>query len=185
VLAKLAEVVGAPLDAVDLLEIGADRLVVEEAHRQGVGEPGQGVEQALVVQVLEVVREGLDQELGQSLPALVERSQGRGEEGLGHERVLARLVGDDGAAHLRRGEVVREVGAEEGSGAHPHVDEQIVEIEALQRFIERAEGADLVNGAFRRSRGEGQSDPGRAARAAGSCVAALHRCPPSGSNDDF
>jgi hypothetical protein len=97
----------------------------------------------------------------------------RGEEGLGPERMLARLGGDDGAAHLRRRQVVREVGAEEGPGAHPDVDVQVVEVQSVQGLIDRPQGADLIDRSLGRSRGERQADLFPAATGARRTVAAF------------
>ena len=76
--------------------------------------------------------------------------------------MLARLVRDDRPAHLGGGEVVGEVGADDGAGTHPDIDEQMVEIETVDRFVEGPESADLIDRSLRSPRREGQSDPGGA-----------------------
>jgi len=71
-------------------------------------------------------------------------------------------VRDDRPAHLGGGEVVGEVGADEGAGAHAHIDIEIIEIETVERLIEGPESADLVDRPLRASPRESQSDPGGA-----------------------
>jgi hypothetical protein len=178
-LAELAEVVRPPLDVEDLLYVLADRLVVEDPYRQGLAEAGQRFEQGEVPAVGDPLPDRLPEQPRHGAAAALDLADGRGEEGLGHERMLPRLVRDDRPAHLGGGEVVGEVGADDRARAHPDVDEQVVEIETVDRFVESPEGADLVDRPLRSPRRERQSDPGGAVLAVRVTFGLLHQTHPS------
>ena len=52
---------------------------------------------------------------------------------------------DEHPAHLARRDAVREPGGDEAARAHPDVDVEAVEVDAVERFGERGERADLVD----------------------------------------
>ena len=62
------------------------------------------------------------------------------------------------AAHLGGGDAVGEQRRDERAGAHPHVDVQVGEIDALEDLLERPEGADLVHRPRGPAAGEGEPD---------------------------
>ena len=54
---------------------------------------------------------------------------------------------------------IDQAGVDEGAGAHPDVDVEVVEIDAVERLVEGAQGADLVDGAPGGAAGQSQAHP--------------------------
>ena len=182
---EVAEVVGPSVDPVDLLEVVQHGFVVEQPDGQGPGHSQQRDDEAAVRRVAEVAPYGLQQQGGRRQPSPQHLPDGRREEVRGDERVFARLVLDDGAHVLRGGDAVGEIRADEGARAHPDVDAEVVEVEAVQGLVERPQHADLVDGAFWPAPGEREADAVRPVRRCRSQHAfptgdhdAAGRCPP-------
>ena len=72
--------------------------------------------------------------------------------------MLARLVADDRARHLGRRDAVGEARTDERAGRDADRDRDVVEVEPVERVVERAQDADLVDGAFGAAAGEGEAD---------------------------
>ena len=90
---ELAEVVGPALDAVDLLQVVADRLVVEEPHRQRARQPQSAIRASVMSHgPAQAVAERLGEQRRRHQRAPQQLADRGREEGLGDERVLARLL---------------------------------------------------------------------------------------------
>ena len=63
-------------------------------------------------------------------------------------------------AQLGGGHLVGQVRSHKGAGVHAYVDIHIVEVEAVQRFIQGSQGTDLINTAQRPAPAKGEADPG-------------------------
>jgi len=156
---QLPEVVGAAGNGEDLLQVAANGLVVEDAHRQRLGQAGQRLAQRKVARPLRRAPDRLGQQPGHLERPLRQLPIGGGEERLRHERVLPRLVLDDGAHELGGRQPVGQAGGDERPGADPDVDVEVVEVHAAQGLLECPEGADLVHGALGSATGQGEADP--------------------------
>src|SRR5262249_43767681 len=74
------------------------------------------------------------------------------------EVVRAAVVLDEGRAHPAWRHAVDEAGADEAAGGHADVALELREVDPRQRFLERAQRADLVDSAERASAGEREAD---------------------------
>ena len=148
-----------PLRREGLLEVAADRLVVEEPHRQRASHAREGLAEGLVPGTAGEAQQRLGGEPGDHGEALHQLAVGGREELLEVEGLLLGLVAHDHAHELRDRDVVGQQRGHERPGAHPDVAVEIVEVDPVEGFLEGAEGADLVHGALRPAAGQGEPDP--------------------------
>ena len=119
-LRELAEVVGAALESEDLLQIVADRLVVEDSRPAGPGPAASAmVEQGAVARVAGAVPHRLREQPGHRRRRAA-ASQRRGVRKVsGTKGCSPGSVADDRPAHLGGGEVVGQAGADEARRRSP------------------------------------------------------------------
>jgi len=152
------EVVGPARNREDLLEVAADRLVVEDADRQRLGQTREGLAERLVAGTHRHPPDRRGQQPRHLEGPFRQLTVGRGEERLRNEGVLPRLVLDDGAHELGGRQPVRQAGGDEGPGTDPDVHVEVVEVQSVERLLEGPEGADLVHGTLRPASRQGEAD---------------------------
>jgi hypothetical protein len=156
---EVAEVVAATGQAEHGLELGRQRVAVEQPGRQRAAQALQCAEQ----------RAALDQHL----PGRLTQQRGQAAQA---RRVLApvgveqdrrvevvgrcRAVLDEAGAELTRRDAVGQAGTDDAAGADAQVAVAGREVQALDALLERAQRPDLVDGAQRTAAGQRQSDAG-------------------------
>ena len=156
---QLAEVVRAPRHREDLREVAADRLVVEHAHGQRLGEAREGFAEGLVAGTCQQVPHRSGRQPGHLQRPPRQLQVGWREERPRDKRVLPRLVLDDRPHELGGRQPIGETGSDERPGADPDIDIEVVEVDAVQRLLEGPEGADLVHRALRPAARQRETEP--------------------------
>lgn len=77
------------------------------------------------------------------------------------------LVTHEDPAQLGRRHLVGQVGGHKGAGVDAHIHRQPIEVEAIERLIQRSQGADLVDSAQGTAPAQGEPDAGLARRRGG------------------
>ncbi len=159
---QLAEIVGAARRAPHPGQVFVNRLVVENAGRQRLAQPGQRLQEARIQRILQIAPAGFPQQFRhrQQPPPIF--AKGRRQENLRIERVFFGFIADERMADLPDFHLVGQQRGDYRAGADADVHVEAVEIDALQRLVERAQRADFVNQPHRSAAGNRQADAGTA-----------------------
>ncbi|EWS52543.1 hypothetical protein X551_04669 [Methylibium sp. T29] len=152
-----AEVVAAAGRAEHAAQVLVDRAVGEQAGRHGAAELVEHL--AAGGEAQRIVQSRAAGQTGRPREALRELAPGRPHQQRGVEHVVRRpLVLDEGAAQLTRPDAVGQSGGHEAAGRHAHVALALSEAQASDRFLERAQCADLVDRAQWPAAGQRETD---------------------------
>ena len=159
---ELAEIVGASRLGEKSGQLSVDFFVAEQAGGQGRSHFFEGADEGFAPQG--PGPQGLQPQAGHL-------EQPLGDFGIGRPHQPSRveslpgvgLTGDEQLAQLARGHAVGQGCRDEATRRHTHIVVAVVEVQALQRLVQGAQGPDLVDGSQRATPGQGQRHPGRRA----------------------
>jgi|GEM_PF-7011621 hypothetical protein len=157
---QLAEIIGTPEHAEGPAQVLMQPGVVEKPGRCGLGQHGQGFQQALVVGIAGKTPQRFPQKPRNCRGAPEVFTKRRSIEHFRVKRVYVSLVLDENPAQLRGGHLVGQVGRHEGPGTDPDIDVQIIEVDAIQSLIKGPKCPHFVDSSERASPAKGESYAG-------------------------
>jgi hypothetical protein len=135
--------------------------IVEKPGGSRLRHYGEGLEQTLVVGVIDKAAHGSSKQSRYGQQPASHFLQSRAEENVRVKWMNLGLVPDKDPAQLRRRHLISQVGRYKRASVNAHIDIKVIEIQPIQRLIQRPECTYFINSTQRATPTEREPDAWR------------------------